>query len=329
VFFSYPKTKSRRKKPIPQYAIMRFSKQKGGAGGLEAHHERAKEKYASNPDIDTNRSKDNFHIIKPTKSYLREINSRIEAAKCRTRKDSVRFIDTLITASPEFFTDKTKAEASNFFNEAVEFLSQRIGRHNIFSAVVHMDEKTPHLHLCFTPITADNRLSAKEIIGNRVSLSKWQDDFFTHMVRHYENIERGESASETGRRHIPMRLFKEAVRLNKQANRIKATLGDMRLSNVKEKRDEAIALFQKFFPRMENFETQMRKYKREIDRLLLENADLTKQVEDGRPRMAERMELFKLRDEIGELRQFCDSIPDDIKQQYKPQTKQHITKKQR
>ena len=32
---------------MPQYAIMRFAKQKGGAGALEAHHERTKEKYAS------------------------------------------------------------------------------------------------------------------------------------------------------------------------------------------------------------------------------------------------------------------------------------------
>ena len=35
------------------------------------------------------------------------------------------------------------------------------------SAVVHMDEKTPHLHLTFVPLTKDNRLCAKEIIGNR------------------------------------------------------------------------------------------------------------------------------------------------------------------
>ncbi len=47
---------------MPQHVIMRFAKQKGGAGALEAHHERTKAKYASNPDIDTERSKLNFHI---------------------------------------------------------------------------------------------------------------------------------------------------------------------------------------------------------------------------------------------------------------------------
>jgi len=48
---------------------MRFSKQKGGFGALEAHHERTKEKYASNSDIDTDRSKYNIHIIRPKASY--------------------------------------------------------------------------------------------------------------------------------------------------------------------------------------------------------------------------------------------------------------------
>ncbi|MCL2427385.1 MAG: plasmid recombination protein, partial [Oscillospiraceae bacterium] len=40
---------------MPQYAIMRFAKQKGGFGALQAHHERTKDKYKSNPDIDISR----------------------------------------------------------------------------------------------------------------------------------------------------------------------------------------------------------------------------------------------------------------------------------
>ena len=72
-----------------QHAILRFAKHKAGpAGALEAHHERTKEQYASNPDIDTGKSKDNFHIIRPAQRYRREIDSRIKAAGCRTRKDS-------------------------------------------------------------------------------------------------------------------------------------------------------------------------------------------------------------------------------------------------
>ena len=87
-------------------------------------------------------------------------------------------MDTLVTASPEFFKDKKRKEIKLFFQTAVSFLAQKIGKDNILAATVHLNEKTPHMHLRFTPITEDGRLSAKEIIDNRTQLTKWQDDFF-------------------------------------------------------------------------------------------------------------------------------------------------------
>ena len=188
---------------MAQHAILRFEKHKGNpARPLEAHHERQKEQYASNPDIDTSRSKYNFHIVKPEGRYYHFIQNRIEQAGCRTRKDSTRFVDTLITASPEFFKGNPPKEIQAFFQRAADFLINRVGKENIVSAVVHMDEKTPHLHLVFVPLTQDNRLCAKEIIGNRANLTKWQDDFHAYMVEKYPDLERGESASRTGRKHI-------------------------------------------------------------------------------------------------------------------------------
>ena len=112
---------------MPQYAILRFTKHKGSpVGPLEAHHERKKEKYASNPDIDVGRSRDNFHIIKPEERYYHFIQKRIEESGCRTRKDSTRFIDTLITASPEFFIGKSRKEIASFFQRATDFMVERL-----------------------------------------------------------------------------------------------------------------------------------------------------------------------------------------------------------
>ena len=120
---------------MAQHAILRFEKHKGNpARPLEAHHERQKEQYASNPDIDTSRSKYNFHIVKPEGRYYHFIQSRIEQAGCRTRKDSTRFVDTLITASPEFFKGKSPKEIQAFFQRAADFLISRVGRENIVSA---------------------------------------------------------------------------------------------------------------------------------------------------------------------------------------------------
>ena len=66
---------------MPQHASLRFEKHKGNpARPLEAHHERQKEQTASNPDIDTSRSKYNFHIVKPEGRYYHFIQNRIEQA---------------------------------------------------------------------------------------------------------------------------------------------------------------------------------------------------------------------------------------------------------
>ena len=137
-----------------QFAILRFAKYKGPEiSNIEAHNERTKEKYASNPDVDTNRSKNNFHIIQPTDKYRAMSEALIKQYDCpRVRSDSVRIVETLITASPEFFKGKKKSEIRGFFEHAVDFLKQELGEDRLISAVVHMDEKTPHMHVL--PVTA-------------------------------------------------------------------------------------------------------------------------------------------------------------------------------
>lgn len=295
-----------------QHAILRFAKHKAGpAGALEAHHERTKEQYASNPDIDTSRSRDNFHIIRPEQKYRREIDSRIKAAGCRTRKDSTMFVDTLITASPEFFTSRRKKEIQAYFTEAVAFMEQKVGRGNIFSAVVHMDEKTPHLHLCFTPITEDGRLSAKEILGNRAQLSKWQDEFHAHMKKAFPVLKRGESALVTKRKHIPTWLFKQSVDLTKQAATVQKVLAEITPLNAGKKRDEAAALLKRFFPRLESHLGQMKKYQATIDYLTQENEGLKEKVKDGSS-IKKQLEAARLKQENEQLRRFVESIPQEL-----------------
>lgn len=128
------------------YAILRFQKRKaGGVAACERHNERKKEAYKSNPDIDMERSKNNYHLIAPPKyTYKKEINRMVAEAGCRTRKDSVMMVETLITASPEFMNQLPPEEQKAYFQTALDFISERVGKQNILSAVVHMDERTPH-----------------------------------------------------------------------------------------------------------------------------------------------------------------------------------------
>ena len=308
-----------------QYAILRFAKYKGPEiGHIESHNERTKEKYASNPDIDTSRSHLNFHLVSPERKYRAEAEKQIAEAGCRTRSDSVRVVEVLVTASPEFFKGKKKVEIKAHFQEALDFIQQHQNPRTIISAVVHMDEKTPHMHLCFAPLTEDKRLSAKEIVGNKKKLTWWQDEFWKHMVGKYPDLERGESASETGRTHIPPRLFKEAVHLNRMKDQIMAILNDSNPFNKKSKAEELETLLDKYVPGVEAMRTKLKKYDKTYRELTEENAELEKKLSSAsKESVRKKLEISQKLNELDELRRTVDTIPEEVIRAYTAQKYVH------
>ena len=309
-----------------QFAILRFPKYKGPEiSNIEAHNERTKEKYASNPDVDTNRSKNNFHIIQPTDKYRAMSEALIKQYDCpRVRSDSVRIVETLITASPEFFKGKKKSEIRGFFEHALGFLKSRIALENFISAVVHMDEKTPHMHVSFVPITEDGRLSAKEVVGNKKKLTEWQDGFWQHMVEKYPDLERGESASKTGREHIPPRIFKQAAALNNQAKRIHALLADTNPFNAKKNAAELDKLLRSFIPDYGRFATKARLYEQTIkdlkadkSRLEGEKEELQGDLKEANDKVKSRkLDEAQLKADLYNLQRQMEKIPPEIVAMY-------------
>ena len=308
-----------------QYAILRFAKYKGPTvSRIEAHNERTKETYASNPDIKTDLSKHNFHPVIPQGKY-RDISNRIiRESGCRVRKDSVTAVEVLITASPEFFEGKKPRDVKEFFDHALNFMKAKQDAATYISAVVHVDEKTPHMHLCFVPITPDGRLSAKEIIGNKKRLTQWQDEFWSYMVKKYPDFERGESASLTGRTHIPPRLFKQAARLNWQKDKLIHLLSEMNPLNAKTKSKEIAILLDEYIPGVEELMTKLKKTSKAAKEMRREITDLKKEVNSSKASTLRQLELEKKVQELDDLQhmvevlqQTMDAIPAEILAMYK------------
>ena len=300
-----------------QYGILRFAKYKGPEiGHIEAHNERTKEKYASNPDVDTSRSKYNFHLIEPQRKYRAEAEKQIAEAGCRTRSDSVRVVEALVTASPEFFKGKKRAEIKEYFDYALDFIKAHQNPKTIISATVHMDEKTPHMHLCFVPLTEDGRLSAKDIVGNKKKLTWWQDEFWKHMVKKYPELERGESAGETGRQHIPPRLYKEAIHLNSLRGKLMELLSGTNPLNAKSRTAEIAGLLDEYIHGVERMKTRLKKYDTEYKTLIDENAALESKLDAAkdasREKIANRLKYASMERELRDLHALVDSIPKEI-----------------
>ena len=288
------------------YAILRFAKHKGGASkALSAHHERTKDSYASNPDIDLSRTAQDFHLVTPRWSYEQEIKHRIQTAGCRVRKDSVKFVDTLVTVSPEF-AKAHEAEMPEYFQRAFDFLKERVGEENIISAVVHMDEKTPHMHLCFVPLTRDKRLSAKEILGNKKSMIRWQDDFYACMAERWPELERGTPAVETKRRHLTPQWYKKVTAMDAKLEQLEATLNNINVFNAGKKREEAVALLAQLLPEVESFQAETQRLR---DTIAHERRNASSQREinaDLRNELkAERNHSFDQSMKLSELERRC------------------------
>ena len=315
----------------PQYEFFHFEKYKRPAvSKIKSHHERTKEKYASNPDIDPERKSLNYHLIEPADSYNKVISQQVKDAGCRTRKDSVWMLEAFFTASPEFFKGKKKREIREFFEECIKFLEQHQSRDTFISAVVHMDEKTPHMHLSFVPLTEDKRLAAKDITSNKKKLIWWQDEFWQHMVRKYPELERGKSASETHRKHIPPRIFKQMTQLAKQKEKLETMLADVKLTNYKSQAAQILAFLDKYIPDVEAMDTEMRKYRKEFaasdaekKALKAENKELAAELEKSQQQSAtKKLKELKLQSDYAEVRAILDRIPPEIIRAYAHRGKQ-------
>ena len=305
------------------YTILRFAKQKGGAArSIDAHHERTKEEYASNPDIDKSRIAQNYHLVTPRWSYEQEIKHRIQMAGCRVRRDSVKFVDTLVTVSPEFAREHT-AEMPEYFTRAFNFLKERVGEENIFSAVVHMDERTPHLHLCFVPLTKDKRLSAKEILGNKKAMIQWQDDFYACMAERWPELERGAPAVETKRRHLTPQWYKRVTAMDAKLEKLETALNGINVLNAGKKCEEAVALLAQLLPEVESFQAEIQRMQEAMSQSLSvqrcsaeENETLRDELTAERRKSAEqRAKLAVLEKQYKRAERLLGKMPKEMLEQ--------------
>ena len=288
------------------YAILRFAKHKGGASkALSAHHERTKEIYASNPDIDAERTMQNYHLVTPRWSYEQEIRHHIRMAGCRVRKDSVKFVDTLVTVSPEF-AKAHESEMPEYFNRAFDFLKERVGEENIIFAVVHMDEKTPHMHLCFVPLTKDKRLSAKEILGNKKNMIRWQDDFYACMAERWPELERGAPAVETKRRHLTPQWYKKVTAMDAKLEKLETALNGINVLNAGKKREEAVALLTQLLPEVESFQAEIQRMQQAAEAAQRQQQHSEEEVADLQTELREERNFsFQQRAHISVLESRC------------------------
>lgn len=130
----------------------------------------------SNENIDPTRTHLNYNLApEHDGGQIAFMQKRLSEVKLQKRADVNVLCDWVVTLPVDekfkrFNPEIQRIETIKFFRATYDFLERRYGRENVVSAYVHMDEKTPHLHFAFIPVTEDKKkggfkVSAKEVLS--------------------------------------------------------------------------------------------------------------------------------------------------------------------
>ena len=209
------------------YAVLHLEKASGNDAGTSAHIERT----VDPRNADKNRTHLNRELIEfpdGVSNRTQAIQHRIETAGI-TRKIShnqVRALRIMLSGTSEDMKQIEKAgKLDGWLNDNMNWLRKTFGSENLVSAVLHLDEKTPHIHATVVPIVTGERRKAKseqsktgkkyrkknfntarlcaDDVMARDKLKYYQDSYAEAMQKY--GLQRGIDGSEA--RHISTQQF--------------------------------------------------------------------------------------------------------------------------
>ena len=259
------------------YAIFRSKgiKTLNDLSQIGSHNQRTKDYYKSNPDIRIENSKNNIELIscnkkyinkfyEITKDYQKEFDDRMKTIRSDRKKSFYEFVNNskgvvademIFTSDEEFFKNMSHEDMMKWATESINFVIENLGykKEQILHATLHLDEKTPHIHLVVIPLVKkfDKRcnkeiysISKRAYIKDKTHLSKLQDKYYERLINNGFKLERGEKNTDI--KNIETKQFKsftkyvDRVAFRKQKEFQKASNDIKRiLSNAKRKFNSA------------------------------------------------------------------------------------------
>lgn len=213
------------------YAVLHLDKAKGADSGMSAHIERT----IHPKNADSTRTHLNRELIQfpdGVTNRTQAIQHRLDTAglKRKIGKNQVQAIRILLTGTYE---DMMQIEKEGRLNEwcqdNIDWLRKTYGTDNVVSVVLHMDERTPHLHATVVPIVETERkrkkkeeevkrtyrkkaptprLSADDVMS-RAKLKSYQNTYAAAMQKY--GLQRGIDGSEA--QHISTHEYYRSLML--------------------------------------------------------------------------------------------------------------------
>ena len=313
------------------YAIVRNEKlTRAEINGKGTHNDRKAKKH-SNKDIDPTRTHLNYYIKKNEFTYTKEFDKHIKENNLQghLRSNSIIMCQMIFTSDQEFFDKIGEKETKRYFDECYRFICnyKNLGENNIISAVVHLDEGTPHLHIMFIPVVhikdkngkEIDKICARDFWKGRDSYRKLQDSYFNYVKSKGFDLERGMFVEDTGRKHYTIEEYKKITNYDntkKILNEMKLELPEVPnindISKFSIKRDEKILekiikpkddlikelykenlILNKELSKQSKVVDEAEKYQKERDKILTYNEELINTVKKLEYEYKEKKEILE------------------------------------
>ena len=208
---------------------------------IGSHNKREKKAYDSNKDIKIELSKYNIELVplnvkyvkcfdELTKEYKKEHDERMKTERKSRQKSFHEMLNNakncvadelVFTATNSFFNGMNREEIKEWANTCMEFVYKDLGynKEQVLHSVVHLDEKTPHVHCVVVPLVKklDKRtnterytISKKQYIKDKIQLSHLQDLYHKRLTEAGYDLERGIKGSDN--KHIKLKEYKKITR---------------------------------------------------------------------------------------------------------------------
>ncbi|AVS80248.1 hypothetical protein C8237_03500 [Paracidovorax avenae] len=130
-------------------------------------------------------------------NFLKAFQAHWKNKEIDIRKDSVLLFDMVITTSPEFWGDnwhkngaitpETREKLDKWIAVQMDFVGRQLGPDAIKFAVLHLDEKTPHIHLMISPeetktMKYKNQYGTQERTVTSLNANRWNPNFWKKFV---------------------------------------------------------------------------------------------------------------------------------------------------
>lgn len=181
------------------YAVLHLEKAKGTDSRMSAHIERTV--HPKNADrTRTHLNRELVQFPEGVRNRTQAIAQRIETAGIRRKvsANQVKAIRILLTGSNKDMKQmEAEGRIEDWCNDSLKWIRETYGEQNLVSAVLHMDEKTPHIHATVIPIvTGERRKAGQEEQNGKKKYRKKNpqdvrlcaDDVMArHWLKHYQD----------------------------------------------------------------------------------------------------------------------------------------------